>query len=237
MFKKMFKILLVYSMIILLSGCTVTYNLKISDNVMTEKITLTEKKNLVDQKVADEQLESIFSEVSENNFKKYSVVKKEKDDNINYSLGQVYYLDDIDSVNNIRIMKDCFDAYNIVYSDDEETSLILQTSKGFHCLNYDYNEVDSVNIKIEVENEVISNNADSIDGNIYKWHIDKDNYSDKYISLEFKKNINNNSTKENVSSKTSINFKYVILFVVIFVGIIVLVLLYAMGLNKKRNKL
>lgn len=229
---KIKKYILLVSFMTLLTGCTATYNLKISDNTIVEKISLSEKKNLIDQEIADEQLENLFSN-STSNLKKYNVTKEENKENIIYNLSQTYFLSDMDSVNNIRVIKECFDAYNIVYLDDSQTSFILQTSKGFHCLNYDYNEIDSVDINIEIDNEVINNNADKINGNIYSWHIDKNNYADKYISLEFKKGLKKETTKP----KQKIHFEYIIIASCIIIGLIIIILLYALGLNKKRNKI
>ena len=216
----------------LFTGCTATYNLKITDNTIVEKISLIEQKSLVDQEMADEQLENLFSGIS-SGFKKYNVTKKEKNENIIYNLSQTYFLSDMDSVNNIRMIKECFDAYNIVYLDDEQTSYILQTSKGFHCLNYDYNEIDSVNINIEIDNEVLNSNADKIKGNVYSWHIDKNNYADKYINLEFKKGL-----KEKKSNETKqFDFKNIIIIFGVIICLIVIIILYVLGLNKKRNKI
>ena len=225
-------LIVLFSMIMLLTGCTATYNLKITDNTITEKISLFEKKELVDQEIADEQLNNIFSNTA-SNLKKYNITKKEKNNQIIYNLSQTYFLSDMDSVNNIRIIKECFDAYNIVYLDDEKTSYILQTSKGFHCLNYDYNEIDSVKINIEVDNEVLNNNADKVKGNVYTWYIDKNNYADKYVSLEFKKGLKETSSNK----KNKFDFKIILITIVIIIGTLVLILLYALGLNQKRNKL
>ena len=172
--------------IFIFTGCTVNYNLKISDNVINEKISIQELSEKIDTSTADRNLNNTYSQYNNKGVKKYNTSKVINGNKTEYNLNQTYYLD---SVSYIRAFDECFDAYNIVYVDDTRSEYLLQTSKGFKCMTYEYNTIDSYVVNIEIDKKVISHNADSVKGNVYTWNINKNNAADKIISIQFKNDL------------------------------------------------
>ena len=83
----------------------------------------------------------------------------------------------------------CYDAYSIT---SEGSVITLNTSESFNCLVYDYMEIDNITVSITTDYNVVDNNADVVDGNIYKWHINNSNYSNKPIKFSYDKSIKKN---------------------------------------------
>ena len=74
----------------------------------------------------------------------------------------------------------CFDAFSFVTNNND---YILSTSKGFKCMFVDYNEVDSVEIIITSNHEIIESNADELKNNKLIWNINDENAKDKQIGV------------------------------------------------------
>lgn len=222
---------------LLLTGCTVEYDLKIEDDTINEKIVISEKSGSFNEDSFDEIVNNSYSQYNEHGVKRYSVTKTKDDDNTKYILKQNYSLR---PALYIRTFSECFDAYNIVYGDETKRTYVIQTSKGFKCMSHEYMIIDSYKINIELNHEVIDSNADSVNNNIYTWNIDKNNAKDKYISITFKKNkqeINPNQNDDDSKKKSSFNIIYVIIIGVGIILIAAIAIIYGMVLNQKQNKL
>ena len=227
------KVFLALISIILFSGCTVEYNLTISDNTIHEDINISELKSLVDEETSDSIIKNQYAQYNNEGRYKYITSKNKTDDNVIYKLKQNYPLR---NELYIRAFDDCFDGYNIMYSDDSKTSYIIQTTKGFKCMQYEYSNIDSYTINIKVDTEVINNNADKVNGDTYTWIINSDNFLTKDISIEFKvKEINTNNKKEQKNNILSFAIMGII-FGIVFVALF-MIMLYMYIINKKQNKL
>lgn len=69
-----------------------------------------------------------------------------------------------------RILNECFNTFDF---NDNETSLSIRTSSPFYC----HARADSITINIITDLEVVSENADSINGNVYTWTPENENFT------------------------------------------------------------
>ena len=67
-------------------------------------------------------------------------------------------------------MNECFNTFDF---NDNETSLSIRTSIPFYC----HARADSITINIITDLEVVSENADSINGNVYTWTPENENFT------------------------------------------------------------
>lgn len=213
--KKIFLILV----LLLLSGCSVDYNLSYIDDEIIENITLT-----VDNASQIEELKSnnIYAIADASSLIKY---------NINYERKKAIYsyTYSLDSFNRANYVNQCFDAFGFVKKNEFE--YVLSTSKGFNCMNYSYIPVDGYTIKITTNHEVIESNADSVKRNEYTWNINNDNASNKAIYIHFGK----------VKERTILDWIYENLLSIIIIGSIFIIITTAVGYivvkSKKNNEI
>lgn len=237
--KKIYKVLLFIIFLFLFTGCTVDYNITFkSDNTLDENIQISESTELLKEsgytidEIVESKIDSYSDEISNNSFSikrvnndtNTSVILSSSNKSVSKFIEFPYFTKmfngaDIDEKNNI-------------YSF--ETNGIYNQSGLFYDLSGTVDEgfIDQININIKFEDSVISTNADSYDESTdtYTWTINSET-EDKSIKFELLK------TNEEKNSKETFNFMYILIGIGVIVGIIIIVLLYAMGLNKKRNEL
>lgn len=173
------KKILMFVSIILLSGCTATYNLDISSNTFSESLNI----------------DSITIDNSNYYIPAYynSISEDEYDVDVNQKIEGIEYYNSSFSQNNITFnytfKNNDFSRSNIVNSfysafilkkydydeDGKEDYYILSTTKDFSGFDI-YSELTEITIKIRNNHEVISTNADEVvDDNIYIWHLTPNN--------------------------------------------------------------
>lgn len=225
--KKILPLLLVLFM----TGCTVDYNITIKKSSIRENIKITEDLDKVNERISDQTIENTYSEFNNNLKRKYDSSKTKNDKTITYNLSQTYTIAD---KLYIRAFSECFDSYIIDTSDENE--YIIKTSNGFKCLSYNYNDIDTVNVNITLDQKVIDSNADSVKNKTYTWKIDNTNFSDKSIYIKFK-----NESKKHKTDIINNNFNIDILYIVLIAsGVLVLfsiVVVIVLSINQKKNKL
>jgi hypothetical protein len=172
------KNILLAVLIILLTGCSVNYNLVFKDDLIEETITITPENTQEKQNAQQFENRDYYAIIDANNQKKY---KKTIESDGNYIFNYKY---DFSNFKNSRFTS-CYDAYTLT---NDSGIITLSTSKKFKCTTYDYNEVENITINISTEYKVVENNADEIDGNVYKWHINKNNKDNKPIKFSYNKN-------------------------------------------------
>ena len=105
----------------------------------------------------------------------------------------------IDNYHLSRAANFCFPSLLFI----KEENIRINTLNKFECFNQEPN-LDKVTINITVPYDVVYNNADSVNGNIYTWVFEREG-SLKSIDIEYKNpNYNktdNNNKKNNGSSK------------------------------------
>lgn len=157
------KIIILLSL--LLTGCTVNYNLEINKDTLNETITGTVTKEESSQDSNATGLSTIYSIINEeqkpiyNKEELYQKDLKESGNNINYTFKYNYNIEDFV---NSTIINTCFENKEI------DNYYSIKLSGNFYCL---YSK--KINIAVTSNLKVASNNADKIKDNTYIWTIDK----------------------------------------------------------------
>ena len=149
--------------ILLLTGCTVNYNLEIDDNILKEKITGTVTKEESKQNSKATDISTIYSIINEEQkpiYNKEEIYQKSLKDNGNNI--DNYTMEDFI---NSTIINTCFENHEIEQLDNYYS---IRLSGNFYCL---YSK--KINIAVTSNLKVASNNADKIKDNTYIWTIDK----------------------------------------------------------------
>lgn len=220
-------IFLLIVLIPFLFGCSVDYNLTITDNKFLEEISIYGYNDSDTLKKVDNNLNSIVvarkSELSDASSRDkikgisyYNISKIEESD----KLGLKYSFEfDEDTISDSRAINDCYKKFDVVEADNKIT---LSNKAGNSCfLNKDLEEI---NINIKTNHKVKDNNADTVKDNIYSWNINKENYATKKIYIEF-------YTNEFVSPKK--DYKKIIIYII---GIAFLSLIVIITLTLKSRK-
>jgi len=212
--------------LLLFTGCTPEYNLEINNGMINEELKISGY---------DEEQKEIFflpQYASTDHTKDYK--QKESTDSVSYS-----YRFSFKNFLNSNMAKSCYDAL-LLYKEDDH--YVLHTGSEFECMPYQVSdttflEYDNINISIKfVDYDVLENNADSVNGNVYTWTINKDNNNDKTILVKFKSNKTNTENQEK-SNKFDLNPMYIAIAIGILAILVLFILLYVSMVNKKRNKI
>lgn len=178
--KKIFAILF----LILLSGCTTNYNLKISNDSFEENISVHIDKSEIPSYTGgevetDDQitpfLNNDYSALFSDNNAYYEKNRTDFDNYIQVDMNYNYSEEEFSDSNSLKL---CFSDYEFTYED----SYYIHAYGEFYCL---YS--DDINISIETNNKVIKNNADSVNGNVYTWNVNKNNVRNVNIEFEVEK--------------------------------------------------
>ena len=153
------KIIILLSLL-LLTGCTVNYNLEINKDTLNETITGTVTKEESSQESNATGLSTVYSIINEEEL--YQKDLKESGNNINYTFKYNYNIEDFV---NSTIINTCFENKEIEEIDNYYS---IKLSGNFYCL---YSK--KINIAVTSNLKVASNNADKIKDNTYIWTIDK----------------------------------------------------------------
>lgn len=168
--KKLFTLI----MLLLVTGCTCSYELSIQDSSIYETLKIN---GVTTEIPVDVDLVNL----SDTNYKKEVV-----DDTVTYTTS--YNLETYKKTNFLS----CFESYNIQTTDDK---YIIRTGKNFTCLPYQYNDYDELKydeleIKIKTNHKVVNHNASKVENNTYYWYITKENINNADIYFEIEKNVN-----------------------------------------------
>ena len=227
--------LFIYLFILLFaSGCSVSYNLDIDDDLkFNESVTLSSNTGTDYDQVnnynsflpinydADE------PKVFENKVAgvKYYDIKKDSDG----SFIKFDYKHNLRSIINDRFSLSCYKYVNIMNTYNNELKrdeLIISTSREFLCFDY-YNNLEDVIVKIHTKRDVYDNNADYVDDDNYIWNINMDNKDDKAIIM--------NVSSKIIDKKISFFEKY-LFFIIIVLLIIVGIFLFS-HFKKKSDRI
>lgn len=216
------KILLGLVGLILLSGCSATYNLKIEEDTFTESIKANIDKDILDEYedgyyYFDEDFKQnafyTLDNKNYNNPEENIDIKTENSNNkIKFNTKYEYSKDNFD---NAYLLNYCFDIHKFTTTDEYYE---LAIKAPFNCLY----SLDKIDLVITTDYDVIATNAKR-ENNNYTWTITKDNMDDAYLYIKILKN----EAKNNFLS----GFK--ITAIVIFLCLILIALfIYKKILNK-----
>ena len=177
---KRIKIFLLLIMVLLLSGCSGNYNLKINDDLSVEETVSLKVPSTNDT------LEKTTKLFEDNNISKdkYDIVASDNDVKITYSEKydsiEEYILDS-------KLYKNLFD--NINYEKNENyfklstNSVFSLNGKNSNNIvdNYD---ISLLQINVETPYKIIENNADNVSDGLYSWVLNsKTTYKNIYFTL------------------------------------------------------
>ena len=216
------KLILIICLMFLVTGCDVSYELKINaDETFDEKTTFS----FLNQEMTVDDLSVYIKTNQPISNSRYEA--KYYDSRI-YTNGiyndLIYdYVHNINSFRKSTFVDTCYPNMKITESDDE---IKIESGKGFRCLNPDNGLItDHVDIAIVSELEVLENNADEVNGNTYLWTVNENNVQDKEVNLVLKRN-----------TKNSTDINYFLIFGIIGVIIVILGIgLFLISKNRQNN--
>ena len=216
------KIFISIFVLLLLSGCKVRYNIDFEDDSIYEYFGV-----VLDNKEEKSSIEYL----KENDFyvsfnPKMIKYNKKIEKNKNTTSFNYDYLYELDDYKKSMVLSTCFDAYNII---QEDYYYLITTSEGLKCMTLENSTViDELDIVISSNHKLIDTNADEINNYEYIWHIDKNNYKDKNISLKLYKDKKIFNYKGRITKKL-ITYGSIFLVILIIISYIYLK-------RKRRNK-
>ena len=174
------KKILVIICLFFLSGCTSNYNLEISNNSFKENLTVYINKSEIPVKIYDDiELDDQITPFMNNKYlaipsKEDSYYHKVVTDEGDYYKVLMNYDYTEKEFGVSTSLKNCFENYEFGY----DKKYYIHGYGNFYCL---YSE--NLTISIKTNNKVLKNNADTVNGNVYTWNINKEN--EKNVDIEF----------------------------------------------------
>lgn len=175
--KSLYKYIIFILIVIVVSGCTSSYNLIIDDDTFKEEININIENELYQYyPFSEDNIEFKQYPLYNNNVDVYNTKVIDNDNDKDVILTYSYSPSDFSNSNTINI---CFENHEFLF-DDKYYEFNL--NGHFNCL---YEE--NININVITNNKVVSNNADSVNGNVYTWHINQENKDNISIEIKIKK--------------------------------------------------
>ena len=169
------------------TGCSVKYNLTIDKDFAKEEIEATLEKNEENEKIVDMYTKNDVTSYFDsdlNKFMHYQITKIDDSNNLKLKAEYKYPLKKTQYSN---AAEKCL--YNKSVNIDNKY-ITINTSEGFNCIYYDeIKEIDKLVVNITSKYVVEKSNADEVNGNMYTWNIDENNYTNKsiYMKINYKK--------------------------------------------------
>ena len=200
---KKIKLLIIFSLLLFVTGCDVVYNLEFDGETFFETISFdVPKTTLQGESIMDYGNRWVCNNISckDNIFISYSKKTKEFEDYENIKGTALYATN---GVENSIAVSTCF--YNGRIFDNED-SYKLSASNATRCFER-YEELNSVTINFKSLYPVIDNNADTYENNNYQWVINRENAEEAEIVLE-------------IAKDKDYNIKQYLVYIFIAIGII-----------------
>ena len=212
------KKILILIPLLLLTGCTINYNLEINGDDLNETITGNVTKDEYEVKETDNGENIIYTLLNYDQnalFDEESVYLRTQEDKgktINYKFSYKYNY----NFDRSTIINNCFE-YHMV--EETEDYYYIKLSGKFYCMY-----AKKIDIKVTSHNAVLENNARKVDGNTYTWTIkDSDNVD---ILLNVSKKLTNTENKK---------AKMISTFQIIGAVVLVVLCIVTFILYKKKN--
>ena len=213
------KIIILISFLILLSGCTVNYNLTIDENNIKENIVVVD--NITEGRTKEDIVsfynnwypvylyEGIIDDYSiklddATYYNKGNLI--ETDNGYNYSYTYNHKIDDYKNTTiwNLYLLNNTL--------SNTSKNITIYSGKGMQLFNKSF--ITNLNVHITTSLPVSSHNADRVEGNTYIWEYNLSNYRNKSVELVLNKekqneeeptpsNPNQNEEEQNPSNENS----------------------------------
>ena len=196
-----FKYFIIIMILIILTGCSIDYNLYVTDNYIDENINISADDNSKNINDANKKYNPLhYSDDIE-----YNQTVKRKNGKIIVNLQYRYKFEEFKNANSFNQ-----GFYNRNVSlEDNIININLSDFSGFApTVDFD--------IRIKTKNEVIESNADIVKGNTYIWHVDGKHKDKLKIDIKIKRGTAKNESIFEQYSVVLYIIGAIILFVVIF---------------------
>lgn len=182
---KKHKLILLMFILFFTSGCSLKYEVELYNSKVNESVDIIYKKDQLNGlSPLDKTNELILESGSNGDFLAYSKKKSiNKPGNKGVKLINKY--DNLDMfLNESKLFSSCYNLADIIESNELYS---LRTSYEFTCFD-ELKESEKITIAVRTNHKVKEHNADKKKGHTYYWHINKDNYKKKPISIQMYKN-------------------------------------------------
>ncbi len=213
--KNVFKILFIFLIVTMMSGCTVNYNLTISKKSINENAELYVDKSRIND--TTNYNGETFKQAIDTEYKMYTRVNYNEPTYNPYAgdpqSGIEYYTKKLINTN---------ERYGVKYSYDRELSNLANSNAINYCyknmsvssdgnINFinpgiiascfeTYSDLDELNITITLEDYIfVYSTANEIKGNNYIWHLNRDNYKTNLVRFKYAESdpYNKDTTNQN----------------------------------------
>lgn len=175
------KIIFLCMFLLILCGCHADYNVFIDKDSISEEIDVSMEKNDINMRFVENDAYPMHSNFD----KKYEKSVSYDGDMINMNVKYTYTPLEFANANSFN---QCFNDKTVEVDNDEYYYFRLtDMNRCFLTANFDVN--------IKTNYKVISNNADSVKGNTYTWHVNEENMNNVLIEIRIDKNHVDNSGK------------------------------------------
>ena len=229
---KRIKLVIICFLILLTSGCTVDYNLKINEDLsVNETVQAKESTNRMNSKTnlkGDEAVKYLYEMFKRDNEDINLSSKEENNETIALASTSHSSLEKYTS----NFTSDIFKDVSVTRNKNELTLIAVQTKLiGKNELrNLVY---DELNINIDVPFNVLENNADEKNGNVYTWHV-KESNTPKTIKITFDIKKKKDSANINIGNEV-LNIKYEYIGIGVIITLILGIIIFISIKNKKNN--
>lgn len=215
------KIILIILSLLILTGCSATYDITFTDNQIKDEIKVYTDTEIVNRATTKD-INDFSNKILEweRGHDHYTREVYTTDKITGYIYKYDFNYDEYDAMSQIR---KCYDKFDLTYNEKE---IILKTSNKFLCKEY-YEDVDNLTLTIKTDKQIISSNADTKTGNKHTWTITKNNYKNKPIEIRIDRQ---NSSPKETEKKKIFNTKQ-ILIIILFIFLIIVYII-----NKKNIK-
>lgn len=215
------KIVFLLLLLIIFTGCEANYNLTIEDDRIIESSDfILEKSDENERQLNDFYKTKYLAHFDMDKLKDYDYKKKLIDDDKHIGMNLSYIYTGT-SYQNSSMLNRCFYKKSLIKTDD---NIILYTEGGASCFYKDESKLlDSLNVNIKTDFDVLENNADTVKDNVYTWKFTEDNFSTKDVFIKIKK---------------SNKFNFIpLIFMLILIIILIIVFVIIKRKNTRINKL
>ena len=238
------KLILILLFSLIMSGCTVNYNITITEDSFDEEVIVndfvTTTRNITDiANTYDEYYPREITELTELN----NLICEKLEDCYAKNLllqndtGYMYSLNNNNQLEKLNNTPTWLFANNTKSFLDNNDNIIISTSKGLKYFDL-APDLTSVIITIKTDLAVTNSNADLVNNNEYTWLFSRDNYLNKNIFISITKNKEEEENPDNEDIPDSQNTEEnnsIINIILIIVGFLVYIILMILIL-KKKNK-
>lgn len=218
------KIIFIIGIMFFLSGCSVKYEIDLTDKGVNESLNImeTDSSNQYFEtlKNYNDDVPVIYTDQDPDMYGNYEGVEfydinnLSSDTKADFTLSHNFANTDFNKSN---IINTCYDRVTFVNSAN---SLNINTSSKFLCFQK-YITLQEVEIAIKTDKEITFHNADKVENNTYIWLLNKDNASNKSIQLTSNPNRTVKDPEEDNKLNLTITFIAIGAFVILIIGLFI----------------